>query len=53
MLDKEWIVYGDNALQMFHWLTPYIEKAGYQWVLISVPDSIGAWKITVYIANAN
>lgn len=29
--EKKFTMYGDGAIQMFNWLTPYIEAAGYKW----------------------
>lgn len=30
-LDTEFVIYGDSAHQVFSWLSPFIEKAGYRW----------------------
>lgn len=47
MHEKSFVVYGDGAMQMFEWLTPYIEQAGYRYKIESIKDAIGARKITI------
>lgn len=44
---KNFIVYGDDGMQMFHWLTPYIEEAGYNWKISPEPDEIGKFRIEI------
>lgn len=50
--ELEWVIYGDSAFQMFNWLTPYIEEAGYTWKVEQEMNSHGkitfrAWRIKV------
>ena len=49
---KEWVIYGNSAFQMFNWLVPCIEKAGYTWHCERHTDSMGketfgAWHISI------
>lgn len=48
MKEKSWVIYGDSARQMFIWLTPYIEEAGYSWEVETQDDTVGKYKITIY-----
>jgi hypothetical protein len=47
MEERNFIVYGDSALQMFHWLTPYIEQAGYIWKVFPIVGQISSWQISI------
>lgn len=57
---KKWVIYGDSAFQMFNWLTPFIEKAGYEWSYKNHKDNMGketfgAWdiKIVKYVPQSS
>jgi hypothetical protein len=57
-LNKTFVVYGDSAIQMFAWLEPYIEKAGYKHTTSAEFDSmgnilIGARRITIEKYESN
>lgn len=39
-LSAQFVIYGDSALQMFHWLTPFIEEAGYKWEALPKYDEM-------------
>lgn len=51
--EKQFVIYGDSGFQMFSWLTPYIENAGYKWECHPKKDSFGAWEIIITYAGSN
>ena len=48
---KRWTIYGDSAFQIFNWLTPFIEKAGYNWRvnhhITENNPTFGGWDIEI------
>lgn len=45
--NKTFVVYGDSGMQMFNWLSPYIEAAGYKWITKATPGEIGKTTIEI------
>ena len=53
MNEKEFVIVGDGAFTMFHWMTPYIEEAGYNWTIEQNKDSYGNTIIGSYRIKIN
>lgn len=45
--ERQFVIYGDSLQKLFHWLTPYIELAGFTWEIYDEPDSFGSARITI------
>ncbi len=44
---REFILYGNELIRLLSWLSPYIEKAGYNWTTKTTNDSFGKVRVTI------
>lgn len=49
--EHSYVIYEYAAERMFHWMAPFVEKAGYEWTANQYRDSEGnmtsAMKVTI------